>query len=112
LGDLETWLAAQLHRISGKSPLAQAIRYALTRIKRLRPYLDHDFLEIGNNTAERSIRAIALGRKNWFFAGSERGGRYAAAAYTLIETTKLNNSPHQPASLPLPCAESKRPTRP
>ena len=88
--DLETWLTAQLRRISGKSPLAQAIRYALTRIKRLRPYLDHGFLEIDNNTAERSIRAIALGRKNWLFAGSERGGRSAAIAYTLIETAKLN----------------------
>ena len=90
LDDLETWLAVQLHRISGKSPLAQAIRYALTRIKRLRPYIDHGFLEIDNNTAERSIRAIALGRKNWLFAGSERGGRSAAIAYTLIETAKLN----------------------
>jgi hypothetical protein len=79
-----------LRRISGKSPLAQAIRYALVRIKRLRPYLDHGFLEIDNNTAERSIRAIALGRKNWLFAGSERGGRSAAVAYTLIETAKLN----------------------
>lgn len=61
LDDLETWLSAQLQRISGKSPLAQAIRYALTRIKRMRPYLDHGFLEIDNNTAERSIRAIASG---------------------------------------------------
>lgn len=90
LDDLETWLTAQLQRISGKSPLASAIRYALTRIKRLRPYLDHGFLEIDNNTAERSIRAIALGRKNWLFAGSEQGGKSAAVAYTLIETTKLN----------------------
>jgi len=56
----------------------------------LRPYLDHGFLEIDNNAAERSIRAIALGRKNWLFAGSERGGRSAAIAYTLIETAKLN----------------------
>jgi hypothetical protein len=53
LDDLETWLAAQLRRISGKSPMAQAIRYALTRIKRLRPYLDHGFLEIDTNAAER-----------------------------------------------------------
>ena len=90
MDDLEAWLTAQLRRISGKSPLAQAIRYALTRIKRLRPYLDHGFLEIDNNTAERSIRAIALGRKNWLFNGSERGGRSAAVAYTLIETAKLN----------------------
>jgi hypothetical protein len=90
LDDLEHWLGAQLTRISGKTPLAQAIRYAITRIKRLRPYLDHGFLELDNNTAERGMRAIAIGRKNWLFAGSERGGRSAAIAYTLIETAKLN----------------------
>ena len=91
MDDLETWLTAQLRRISGKSPLAQAIRYALTRLKRLRPYLDHGFLEIDNKKAERSIRTLALGRKNWLFAGSERGGRSAVIAYTLIETAKLND---------------------
>lgn len=76
--------------ISGKSPLAQAIRYALTRIKRLRPYLAHGMREIDNNTAERAMRAIALGRKNYLFVGSPAGGRDAAVAYTLIETAKLN----------------------
>ena len=90
LDDPDTWLGAQLTRISGKTPLAQAIRYAITRIKRLRPYLDHGLLEIDNNTAERGMRAIAIGRKNWLFAGSGRGGRSAAIAYTLIETAKLN----------------------
>jgi hypothetical protein len=90
LDDLAAWLGSQLTRISGKTPLANAIRYALTRIKRLRPYLDHGILEIDNNTAERGMRAIAIGRKNWLFAGSERGGRSAAIAYTLIETAKLN----------------------
>jgi transposase len=90
LDDLEAWLHAQLTRISGKSPLAGAIRYALTRMKRLRPYLEHGFLELDNNTAERSMRAIALGRKNYLFMGSEGGGKSAAIAYTLIETAKLN----------------------
>ena len=90
LDDLEKWLHLQLPKISGKTPLAGAIRYALTRIKRLRPYLDHGFLELDNNTAERSMRPIALGRKNWLFAGSEGGGKAAAIAYTLIETAKLN----------------------
>ena len=90
LDDLDIWLGVQLTRISGKTPLAQAIRYAITRIKRLRPYLDHGILEIDNNAAERGMRAIAIGRKNWLFAGSERGGRSAAIAYTLIETAKLN----------------------
>ena len=88
--DLETWLHAQLTRISGKSPLAGAIRYALTRMKKLRPWLDHGFLELDNNTAERSMRPIALGRKNYLFMGSEGGGKSAAIAYTLIETAKLN----------------------
>jgi len=87
---LEQWLQSQLPKISGKSPLAAAIRYALTRIRRLRPYLDHGILELDNNTAERSMRAIAVGRKNWLFAGSEGGGKSAAIAYTLIETAKLN----------------------
>ncbi len=90
LDDLEQWLGAQLTRISGKTPLAEAIRYPITRIKRLRPYLDHGFLETDNNTAERGMRGIAIGRKNWLFAGSERGGRSAAITYTLIETAKLN----------------------
>jgi transposase len=88
--DLEAWLHAQLTRISGKSPLAGAIRYALTQMKKLRPWLDHGFLELDNNTAERSMRPIALGRKNYLFMGSEGGGKAAAIAYTLVETAKLN----------------------
>ena len=88
--DLEAWLHAQLTRISGKSPLAGAIRYALTRMKKLRTWLNHGFLELDNNTAERSMRPIAHGRKNYLFMGSEGGGKSAAIAYTLIETAKLN----------------------
>ena len=88
--DLEVWLHVQLPKISGKSELAKAIRYALTRMKRLRPYLDHGFLEIDNNSAERAMRCVALGRKNYLFVGSKGGGKAAAVAYTLIETAKLN----------------------
>ena len=88
--DLQAWLATQLPKISGKTPLAGAIRYALTRMKRLRPYLENGFLELDNNSAERSMRPIALGRKNYLFMGSEGGGKSAAIAYTLIETAKLN----------------------
>ena len=88
--DLQAWLESQLPSISGKSPLAAAIRYALTRMKRLTPYLDHGILEIDNNPAERAMRAIALGRKNYLFVGSHNGGKAAAIAYTLIETAKLN----------------------
>ncbi len=90
LDDLEAWLHTQLSRISGKSELAKAIRYALTRMKKLRPYLDHGFLESDNNCAERSMKPIALGRKNFLFVGSQGGGKSAAIAYTLIETAKLN----------------------
>ncbi|MCP5084842.1 MAG: IS66 family transposase [Alphaproteobacteria bacterium] len=88
--ELEVWLQAQLPKLSGKSPLAAAIRYALTRLPRLSPYLINGHLEIDNNAAERAIRPIALGRKNYLFVGSPAGGRAAAIAYTLIETAKLN----------------------
>jgi len=90
LEDLEAWLAAQLPSLSGKSPLASAIRHALVRLPRLRPYLEHGVLEIDNNAAERAMRGVALGRKNYLFVGSQAGGRAAAIAYTLIETAKLN----------------------
>jgi transposase len=90
INDLEAWLHSQLTQISGKSALSGAIRYGLTRLKRLRPYLDDGRLSIDNNAAERGMRSIALGRKNWLFAGSERGGKSAAIAYTLIETAKLS----------------------
>lgn len=93
--DLERWLAMQLTTISRKSPLAEAFRFALTRMDRLRPYLDHSILELDNNPAERSMRTVALGRKNYLFVGSEAGGKAAAIAYTPIETAKLNTvDPH------------------
>jgi hypothetical protein len=79
-----------LTTFSGKSPLAQAIRYAITRKKRLRPYLANGILEIDNTTAERAMRAIALGRKNDLFVRPPAGGRAAAVACTLIETARLN----------------------
>jgi transposase len=87
---LSCWLQGQLQRVSAKSDLAGAIRYALTRLPRLEVYLSDGRLEIDNNAAERSIRGLAIGRKNWLFAGSEAGGQTAAVAYTLIETAKLN----------------------
>jgi transposase len=90
LGELKAWLDTSLMRISGKSELAGAIRYATNRWPQLTRYCDDGRLEIDNNAAERAIRAIALGRKNWLFAGSHAGGERAAAMYTLIETAKLN----------------------
>ncbi len=93
--DLEEWLQAQFSKISGKSPLAKAIRYALNRMPKTRPYLDNGFLELDNNSAERAMKPVAIGRKNWMFAGSENGGKAMAIAFTLIETAKLNKADPQ-----------------
>lgn len=90
LAQLKAWLEAILPRLSGKSDLAKAIRYTLSRWAALNCYADDGRVEIDNNAAERSIRGIALGRKNWLFAGSDTGGERAAAIYSLIETCKLN----------------------
>jgi transposase len=90
LDDLKAWLEASLARVSGKSELAGAIRYARSRWAQLTCYRDDGRLEIDNNAAERAIRAIALGRKNWLFAGSHDGGDRAAVIYSLTETAKLN----------------------
>ncbi len=92
---LEVWLVEQLPALAGKTPLAAAIRYALNRLPRLRPYLTDGAIEIDNNGAERAMRGCALGRKNWLFAGSAAGGKALAIAATLIETAKLNGvDPH------------------
>jgi transposase len=87
---LKAWLEEQLARVSKKSELAVAIRYALSRWVALTRYRDDGRLEIDNNTAERELRAVALGRKNYLFAGSDAGGEHAAALYSLIGTAKLN----------------------
>jgi len=90
MDDLAAFLDTSLAMISGRSELAKAIRYARSRWTALTRYLDDGRLEISNNAAERAIRPLALGRKNYMFAGSDAGGGRAAAAYTLIETAKLN----------------------
>jgi transposase len=87
---LRAWLEAMLPKLSRKSDLAIAVRYALSRWQALGRYLDDGRLEIDNNAAERALRGVALGRKNWLFAGSDAGGERAAAIYRLIETAKLN----------------------
>lgn len=87
---LWTWLQTTLSQVSQKSALAEAIRYALTRWTALTRYRDDGRLEIDNNAAERSLRPVALGRKNYLSAGSDAGGERAAAMYTLIGTAKLN----------------------
>jgi len=90
LAGLKAWLEAALPKLSGKSDLAAAMRYALNRWDALTRYAHDGRIEIDNNAAERSIRGIALGRKNYLFAGSDKGGERAAAIYSLIETAKLN----------------------
>jgi transposase len=90
LAELKAWLETTLPRLSAKSDLAKAMRYTIGRWAALSRYIDDGRIEIDNNAAERSIRGIALGRKNWLFAGSDAGGERAAIIYSLIETCKLN----------------------
>ena len=90
LESLKQWLDETLVKLSKKSDTAIAVRYALGRWEALLRYCDDGHLEIDNNAAERSLRAVALGRKNYLFAGSDRGGESAAAIYSLIGTAKLN----------------------
>ena len=73
--DLEPWLMEQLNKMSGKTPLAKAIQYALTRLPKARPYLDHGFLELDNKTAERAVRPGALGRKRLSIHGIRGRGQ-------------------------------------
>jgi transposase len=90
LADLRILLETMRTKLPGKNDLAAAMRYALSRWTALTRYLDDGRLEIDNNAAERAIRPLALGRKNYLFAGSDKGGERAAAIYSLIETAKLN----------------------
>jgi len=88
---LERWLREQRAKLSSQSKVAKAIAYSLTRWVALTRFLDDGRLCMTNNAAERAIRPLAVGRHNWTFAGSDEGGRRAAAIYTLIETAKLND---------------------
>src|SRR6516162_3852775 len=90
LESLKQWLEEILGKLSRKSDTSLAVRYALGRWEALMRYCDDGQLEIDNNAAERALRAVALGRKNYLFAGSDRGGESAAAIYSLIGTAKLN----------------------
>ena len=88
---LESWLREQRARVSKNSDTGKAIEYSLKRWAALTRFLDDGRLCMTNNAAERELRAIAVGRRNWTFAGSDEGGRRAAALYTLIATAKLND---------------------
>ena len=95
LEGLHAWLSDTLLQVSTKSDLARAIGYTLTRWQALTRYRDDGRIEIDNNAAERALRGVALGRKNYLFQGSDAGGERAAAIYSLVETAKLNGlDPH------------------
>jgi transposase len=83
-------LDAGLRRLSPKSDMAKAIAYGTKGWPALYRYIDDGRLEIDNNIAERALRGVAVGRRNWLFAGSKAGGERAAAIYTVMQTCKAN----------------------
>jgi transposase len=90
LSEMQAWLITTRSQLSKKSELTRAINYALSRWRALTRYCEDGRIEIDNNAAERSLRVVALGRKNYLFAGSDAGGERAAAIYSLLGTAKLN----------------------
>jgi len=89
--DLENWMRTERTRLSRHAETAKAIDYMLTRWPTFTRFLDDGRICLSNNAAERALRGVALGRRAWLFAGSDRGGERAAAIYTLIATAKLND---------------------
>jgi transposase len=90
LDSLRQWFEATVPKLSRKSDITAAIRYALSRWDALLHYIEDGNVEIDNNAAERALRGVALGRKNYLFAGSDQGGERAAVLYSLIGSAKLN----------------------
>lgn len=88
--DLKAWAETILPQLSGRSALAGAFRYMLARWTALTRAFDDGRLALDNNPAERALRGVAIGRKNYLFAGSDRGAQRAAALYSLVESAKLN----------------------
>lgn len=87
--ELRAFLESTLPSLPARGSLAKAVRYAIARMKRLTVYLGDGRLEIDNNAAERSVRGVCLGKKNYLFAGADSGGVSGAVIYTLVETAKL-----------------------
>lgn len=88
---LEGWMRSERARLSRHADTAKAFDYMLKRWPAFTRFLDDGRICLTNNAAERALRGIAIGRRAWLFAGSDRGGERAAAMFTLIETAKLNN---------------------
>ena len=91
LGEFRSWLEGMLRAVLPRSPTAGAIGYALNNWAALTRYPESGILDIDNNACERAMRPVAIGRKNFLFVGSDRGGRAAAVAYSLIQTCKLHH---------------------
>jgi transposase len=91
VGDLEVWMRSERAKLSRHSEVAKAMDYMLKRWDSFIRFLADGRICLTNNAAERALRGIALGRKSWLFAGSDRGGERAAVMYTLIQTAKLND---------------------
>jgi transposase len=91
LTSLEEWLKAEASQVLPKSPIGAAIAYARSSGKALSRYLEADYLSIDNNASENALRPIAVGRKNWLFCGSDRGGRTAATLMSLTSSCKALN---------------------
>jgi transposase len=89
--DLEAWMRAQRAKLSRHNAVAAAMDYMLERWAAFTRFLDDGRICLTNNAAERALRGIALGRKAWLFAGSDRGGQRAAMIYSLITTCKMND---------------------
>jgi hypothetical protein len=89
--DLETWMREQRIKLSRHSDVGKAMDYMLKRWVIFARFLEDGRICLTNNAAERALRGIALGRKSWLFAGSDRGGERAAVMYTLIQTARLND---------------------
>jgi transposase len=88
---LEAYMREQLRRLSPKNRVAKPIRYMLSRWASFIRFLDDGRICLSNNAAERALRCVAVGRRNWTFAGSDEGGRRAAAIYSLVQTCRLND---------------------
>ena len=88
---LEQWMRAERGRLSRHADVAKAMNYMLKRWDAFTRFLDDGRICLTNNAAERALRRVALGRKSWLFAGSDRGGERAAAMYSLIATASLND---------------------
>jgi hypothetical protein len=88
---LETWMREERAKLSRNNDVAKAMDYMLKRWGSFARFLDDGRICLSNNAAERALRGIALGRKSWLFAGSDRGGERAAVMYSLIVTAKMND---------------------